>query len=206
MKSPLSIRILYWLTNIVFWLMVLIAAVVFVANLVFLTDVDDVNFQLRIQMPVSFELVEEGIVSLSSVEHTVKIEKALGNVYLVETPFFLTKIMARAIFIVLLLGLFMMWRFKQLVTNLKNGLFFINANVLNIKQIAYGLLALWIITKVYMELMYHFFVKNLEFETIIIGSERLDNNYMVQLALLLWVMAHVFGKGIELRDYKDLTI
>jgi len=206
MKSPLSIRILYWLTNIIFWLMILLATVVFVANLFFLTDVNEINFQLRIKMPVPIEVVENGTMYLDDGEHTVRIEEAYGKLYLVDTPFFITKIIARIIFVVLMLGLFMTWRFKQLVSNLKNGLFFVKENVLGIKQIAYGLLALWISTRIYMEVLNHAIVKHLDFESIIIGSQRGDYDFMVQLALALWVMAHVFGKGIELQDYKDLTI
>ena len=206
MKSPLSIRILYWLTNIIFWLMILIATVVFVANLIFLTDLNEINFQLRIQMPVPIEVVESGTMYLDDGEHAVRIEDAYGKLHLVDTPFFITKIIARILFVVLMLGLFMTWRFKQLVTNLKTGLFFVKENVLGIKQIAYGLLALWITTRIYMEVLNHAIVKHLDFESIIIGNQPADFDFMIQLALGLWVMAHVFGKGIELRDYKDLTI
>jgi DUF2975 family protein len=206
MKTPLSIRILYWLTNIVFVLMILLTSIVFITNLIFLTDLFTEDIQLRIQMPVPFEVVENGKMNLINSTETVRIEEAYGKLYLVDTPFFITKIVARILFVMLLLGLFMMWRFKQLMTNLKNGLFFVKENVLGIKQIAYGLLTLWISTRVYMEIINHLFVKHLEFESIIVGSHRFDVDFIIQLALGLWVMAHVFGKGIELRDYKDLTI
>ncbi len=205
MKSPLSIRLLYWFTNIIFWLLIVVAAAAFVFNLILLTDIDE-EFQLRIALPYAIEVVEDGKVVLPSGLETVRIEEAFGKLYLVDTPFFITKMLIRVIFVVLMLGLFMTWRFKQLVTNLNNGLFFITANVQSIKQIAYGLLALWISTRIYIEVIYHMLVKHIEFDSIIISSQRADYDYMLQLALILWVMAHVFGKGIELKDYKDLTI
>lgn len=205
MKTPLSIRILYWLSNIVFWLMILIATAVFVINLIFLTDVD-VNFQLRIQMPFPIEVVEDGRMHLAGGVQTVRIEEAYGKLYLVDTPFFITKIVARILFVVLMLGLFMIWRFKQLITNLKNGLFFVVENVLFIKQVAYGLLALWVTTRVYMEIVNRLLVKLVEFDSVIIGTQRADYDFMLQLALVLWVMAHVFGKGIKMKNYQDLTI
>lgn len=205
MKTPLSIRILYWLTNIVFWLMILIASTVFVVNLIFLTDINE-TFQLRINMPVPIEVVENGKMFLTGGEEVVRIEEAYGKLHFVNTPFFISKIVARILFVVLMLGLFMLWRFKQLINNLKNGLFFVKENVLGIKQIAYGLLALWISTRVYMEILYRMLVKHIEFDSIIVGSQIGDYDFMVQLALVLWVMAHVFGKGIELQNYKDLTI
>lgn len=206
MKTPLSIRILYWLITIVFWLMIIITSVVFIVNLIFLTDIFTENIQLRVQMPVPIEVMEDGKMHLTNGIQTVRIEEAYGKLYLVDTPFFITKIVARILFVILLLSLFMTWRFKQLMTNLKNGLFFVKENVLDIKQIAYGLLTLWITTRVYMEIVNYLFVMHLEFESIIIGGPRFDVDFIIQLALGLWVMAHVFGKGIELRDYKDLTI
>jgi len=205
MKTPLSIRILYWLTNFAFWLIILITIIVFIVNLIFLTDLNE-TFQLRIQMPFPIEVVEDGKIFLPQGEQTVRIEEAYGKLYLVDTPFFISKIVARILFVVLILGLYMTWRFKQLITNLKNGLFFVKENVLNIKQIAYGLLALWITARIYVELLYHFFVKHIKFDSIIIGSQRADYDYMIQLALALWIMAHIFGKGIEIKKEQDLTI
>ena len=205
MKSPLSIRILYWFTNFIFWLILFVTTAVFVANLIFLTNINE-TFQLRIQMPVSIEVVEDGSMFLPTGDESVRIEEAFGKLHLVDTPFVISKMITRVLFVILLLSLFMVWRFKQLITNLKNGLFFVKENVLGIKQIAYGLLALWVTTRVYMEILYHMLVKHIEFESIIIGNQRADYDFMVQLALVLWVMAHVFGKGIEMKVEQDLTI
>ena len=106
MKAPLSIRILYWLTNIVFWLMILVATAIFVFNLVLLTDIFGEDVQLRVKMPVPIEVVEDGSVSLPNGELTVRIEEAYGNLYLVDTPIFVTRIVARILFVMIMLGLY----------------------------------------------------------------------------------------------------
>lgn len=206
MKAPLSIRILYWLTNIVFWLMILIATIVFVVNLILLTDQFGEDIQLRVQMPVSIEVVEEGSVSLGNGDMTVRIEEAYGKLHLVDTPIFITRIAGRILFVMIMLVLYMTWRFKQFITNVKNGIVFETENINNLKQIAYGSLALWITIKVYMEVVYHMFVKYLDFDTIIIGHDRYEMNNTLFAALALWALAHILMKGVEMKKEQELTI
>ncbi len=208
MKAPLSIRILYWLTNIVFWLMILIATLVFVFNLILLTDLFGEDVQLRVQMPVPIEVVEDGSVSLPNGDMTVRIEEAYGKLHLVDTPIFITRIVGRILFVMIMVGLYMTWRFKQFITNVKNGIVFETENINNLKQIAYGLLALWITTLVYMEVVYQIFVKYIEFDSIIMGNEyeRYEQNTMFFAALALWALAHILTKGVEMKKEQELTI
>lgn len=206
MKAPLSIRILYWLTNIVFWLMILVATAIFVFNLVLLTDIFGEDVQLRVKMPVPIEVVEDGSVSLPNGELTVRIEEAYGNLYLVDTPIFVTRIVARILFVMIMLGLYMIWRFKQFIGNIKNGVVFETENINNLKQIAYGLLALWITIKIYMEVVYQTFVKYLDFDSIIIGHQRYEMNNTLLAALALWALAHILMKGVEMKKEQELTI
>ena len=206
MKAPLSIRILYWLTNVVFWLMIIISIVVFVVNLVLLTDFFTEDMQLRVQMPVPIEVVEDGSVSLPNGDLTVRLEEAYGKLHLVDTPIFITRIVVRIIFVMVILGLYMNWRFKQFITNVKNGVVFERVNINNLKQIAYGLLALWITTLVYMEVVYQMFVKYIQFDSIIIGYERYEMNNTLIAALALWALAHILMKGVEMKKEQELTI
>lgn len=206
MKTPLSIRIVYWLTSFVFWLLIVLTTAVFVVNLIFLSDVFTQKIQLRAQMPVPIEVVEDGSLQLSNQDLTVRIEEAYGKLYFVDTPVFITKIVARILFVILLLTLFMTWRAKQFISNIKNGLVFERENILNLKQISYGLLGLWLATRVYVVMMYQFIVKHIEFDTIKIGTQIADYNELLISALLLWALAHVFIKGNEMKKEQELTI
>lgn len=206
MKPPLSIRIIYWLTNVIFWLLIFLTAVVFILNLVFLTDLLADTAQLRVQMPVPIEVVEDGVLPLKDSNVTVRIEEAYGKLYLVDTPFFITKMVARILFIVLLLTLYMTWRAKQFITNIKNGVVFELENINNLKQIAYGLAGLWLATRIYMEVVYRLLIKHLEFDTILIGTQIKDFDGVLVAAILLWALAHVFMRGHEMKKEQDLTI
>jgi hypothetical protein len=157
-------------------------------------------------MPVPIAVVEDGSVSLRNGDMTVRIEEAYGKLHLVDTPIFITRIVGRILFVMIVLVLYMTWRFKQFITNVKNGVVFETDNINNLKQIAYGLLALWITIKVYMEVVYQMFVKYLEFDSIIIGQNRYEMNNTLLAALALWALAHILMKGVEMKKEQELTI
>ncbi len=205
-KSPLSIRILYWLTNITFWLMILITAVVLIVNVILLTDVFSEDTQLRIQMPVPVEVVEDGNFSIPGSSLTVRIEEAYGKLYFVDTPIFITKTVARILLVVIGLGLFITWKFKLFITNLKNGLLFEIQNINNLKHMAYAIVGLWLVTRIYMGILYRIVVSRLDFDSIIIGDQVNDFDDMLIVALILWVLSHVFIKGVEMKKEQELTI
>lgn len=205
-KAPLSIRILYWLTQISFWLIAALTAVVFLLNILFLTDLFTENIQLRIQMPVSIEVNEKGDLKLFDRDLNVRIEEAYGKLHFVDTPIKITKIVARILMLVITIALFITWKFRKFVTNLKNGLLFEIQNINNLKHIAYSIVLLWLITRIYMEVLYRTVVKNLEFTSISIGHEVSDFDDVLVIALFLWVLAHVFIKGLEMKVEQDLTV
>jgi hypothetical protein len=49
-------------------------------------------------------------------------------------------------------------------------------------------------------------VKRVEFDTITINYQLSDNSGLLIGALILWVLAHVFMKGVEMRKEQALTI
>ena len=205
-KSPLSIRILYWLTNIAFGLIFLITTVVFFLNLFLMTGLFTEEIQLRVQMPVAIEVVEKGSLDLQGDDLTVRIEEAYGKLHFVDTPFYIYKIVARILFLVMLMALFMTWKFRLFMKNLKNGLLFEIQNINNLKHIAYGIVGLWLLTRIYMQLLYSAVVKNIEFATINIGNDVSDFDDVLVVALFLWVLAHVFIKGLEMKEEQELTV
>jgi hypothetical protein len=205
-KSPLSIRILYWLTNIAFWVLITVSSVVLFANLVFLTNIISEEFGLTIHMPVPIEVLEEGSLSFQNSALTVQIEEAYGKLYIKNAPMSLTKAVAGALLIAVLFGLFITWKFKLFITNLRNGLLFEIQNINNLKHIAYGLIGLWLFTRIYMVVLYQMIVRIIDFESIVIKSNINEYDGAVVAALILWSLAHVFVKGLEMKNEQELTI
>ena len=205
-KAPISVRIIHFFSVIVFWLLIIITVASFIFNILLLTDLFGNDFQLRIALPVTFEVEETGIVQLYNKTNAVRIEEATGQLHVVDTPLRFSKIIMRIVFAVVAIALFMTWKFKLFITNIKNGLIFEKSNINNLKHISYGILTLFLLTKVYEQILYHTLVKYLDFNTIIIGRDFTDRSDMLVVAMLLWVLAHVFMKGVEMKQEQELTI
>lgn len=205
-KAPISVRIIYVLSVIVYWILIVTTSVSFIGNILLETNVIGDEFQLRVQLPITFEVVETGEAQIGSSYNDIRIEEATGKMHIVDTPQYFSKIVLRLLFVVLMLVLFMTWKFKLFITNIKNGNIFETANINNLKHISYGIMILFVITKVYEEILYHTLVKYIEFDTLSLGGGRADRSDMIIGALLLWVLAHIFMKGVEMKNEQELTI
>ena len=161
-KAPVSVRIVNFLTQIVFWWIVILTVAVFVVNVLLLTgsSLGD-NFQLRIQLPVTFSVNEVGSVDLFGEPNDISLESATSQVRIVDTPRKLSAMLARVVFLVLLLALFIIWKFKSFIFQIKNGQIFMKENIRNLKHIAFGFLGLWVITAYLLN--YHSHLYNCKF-------------------------------------------
>lgn len=205
-KTPWSIKILYWFTQFAFWMTSIITVVVILANLVLLTDIFTEPIQLRISMPVPIEVLESGVLHLENSDLPVRIEQAYGKLHFVDTPIYITRMVVKLMLVVILIGWFITFKFRKFMRNLKNGLLFEIENINNLKHISYGLVALFVFSRVYMGMLKIMMEKQLEFSTIKIGGDAYNTDVIIEIALLLWVLAHVFVKGIEMKNEQELTI
>ena len=128
-KPPISVRIIHVLSVIVFWIMMAITVAAFVFNILLQTAVIGDEFQLRIALPVTFQVDETGTVPIYGELNDVKIEEATGQLHIVDTPLSFSKIVLRVLFAVTALGLFMTWKFMLFITNIKNGQVFEVSNI-----------------------------------------------------------------------------
>ena len=205
-KIPTSIKILYWLSNISFFIMSFISAIVVIANVIILFGNYTHEIQLRISMPVPVEVVETGVLHLDEGELNVRIEGAYGKLHLVDTPMHITKKVIKMLFFVMLIGWFITWKFRNFMRNIRNGYYFEIENINNLKHVSYGLLILYVMSRVYGWMLKIVLEKGLEFNSIVVGGDMYDTDAIIYVALLLWVIAHIFMKGIELKKEQDLTI
>lgn len=205
-KPPISVRIIYVLSVIVFYMLIVVTSVTFVANLLLEFEGVGDDFQLRIQLPVTFNVNETGTTQIYDEPNPVRFEEATGKLYILDTPVQFTRLMLRFLFPAVALGLFMAWKFKLFITNIKKGQVFEFSNINNLKHISYALLVLFVLTKVYEQVLYHTIVKYMNFNSIQIDSGVADRSDMLIGAMLLWVLAHVFMKGQELQEEHDQTI
>ena len=86
-KKPLSIKVIYWITNITFWIYVAVTVLAFFlvgALLIFELD----ELQLHVGIPVMVNVIEKGTLDLNMMSSLVNVElvEMTGKVHFINTP------------------------------------------------------------------------------------------------------------------------
>ncbi|MCK5846941.1 MAG: DUF2975 domain-containing protein [Bacteroidales bacterium] len=204
-KSPLSIRIIYWFTIAIQYLlgMVVIGAIAF--NVFIYLEISD-NLQIHTQFPAKVDFLEVGNLDINDQNVKIELVEATTKIHFIDTPIFIAKKAAIAMLIATSGFLYLIIVFKKFITNVKNGQTFNIENIKLLKKLSYGIVGFWLFTMIYMKLFYHYIGTRVEFEHIRISSDTNDYSVLLFIALLIWVLAHIFIKGLELQNDKDLTI
>ncbi|MCK5857190.1 MAG: DUF2975 domain-containing protein [Bacteroidales bacterium] len=205
-KSPLSIRIIYWIStgSIALLAMVFVAALIF--NVLLYTDFFGNNMQLHVQFPVKIDFLETGTLSLNGQDVDVEFVEASSKIHFFNTPSFITKKAGIAILIVTSFAIYLLWVFRKFIMNVKNGLTFNIENISLLKKLSYGLLGFWLFSIIYMQFLYYYIAKNIEMANIRISHDFTDQSNVLLFALFIWVLAHIFITGLKLQEEQDLTV
>jgi hypothetical protein len=165
---------------------------------------DDLN--LHVGLPTSFNVIEEGQISLGSINTNVRILEAKGKINLIETPYQLRLVYGIFMIFILAITFYLFFMFRKFVTHVYKGAVFVKSNIQLLKRISYGLLAFWGFIVVY-NLTQHFLIaKHLEFKTIEMTSNLEFYPFVLIIALFLWVLSHIFMHGSDLEEEANLTI
>ncbi len=205
-KATLSIRIIYWFTNIILGLLMLVFIASIVFNLLLFTDVIGDDVQLHTRLPVKVDFLETGNLHLMNQDIKVELVDATTQIHFFNTPSFITRKVGVMLMVVVLFTIFLTWTFQRFMKNVKNGEIFTVSNISLLKRLAYGIAGLWLFTIIYMQLSYHFMAKYLEFENVRITSEVQYYSGVLFIAIFLWMLAHIFITGAKLKQENDLTI
>jgi len=205
-KAPLSIRIMLWLTNISVGLLMLIAIFSILINILLHTGFIGDDIQLHTQFPVKVDFEEIGTLIMNDQTINVKLVDAYTKIHFIDTPVFIAKKVAIVLSLVVLGVLYIMVLFRKFIKNVKNGLTFKISNVKILKKISYSIVVFWFFTEVYMHIYYYYIATRVEFENIKFSTDVDNYSGILLLALVIWVLAHIFIKGLEIQEENDLTI
>ncbi len=206
-KNPLSIKVIYWITNITFWIYLAITVLAFfLVGALLLFDLEDL--QLHVGMPVDVNIIEKGTLDLSILSSLTSVElvEMTGKLHFINTPPEVGRVYALFIFSIVLLFLYMFLIFKRFIGNVYSGVYFDMKNISLLKRISYALVFIWIFTIFYGYFQYFFLVINMNFETIEFTSNVQTYPSILLVALFIWVLSHIFMKGCELQDENKLTV
>ena len=205
-KSPLSIRIIYWLTQVGFYLTILTGVFVIAINVLFFTSFFGNDLQLHVQFPAKFSILEKGTLELGNGQVDVELVEATSKIHFINTPMYIARWFGSAVLLAYGFMLYMILMFRKFILNIRKNMFFELENIEYLRNIAYGLFGLWVFALVYSRILVKSLANSLRFEHVVMLEDY--NNFIgiLMLALFLWVLSHVFSVGARLKEEQDLTI
>jgi hypothetical protein len=163
-------------------------------------------FPIKIPMPLPIEVVEQGLYHMDSGDLNVRLVDAFAKLEFMDAPESINRIVIRLLLVAMGLMWFIFYRLKQFTYNIRYGNIFELENINKLKHVSYGLFAIFVLSRVYVIRMTYYVREKIDFSTVELGREMYDTDYIFMVALLLWALAHVFMRGIEMKEDQDLTI
>ena len=162
--------------------------------------------KLDVGIPVKMDVVEVGTFEFGDQSTTVQLKEMIGKLQFDATPLLIQRFYGVFILIILSLTYYLLLTFRVFITQVYQGHYFDRKNILLLKRISYGLLAIWIITVFYGYFQYFFIISNLNFESIFTDGNVETYPVILIFALFIWVLSHIFMKGVEIKSEQELTI
>ncbi|NOX48683.1 MAG: DUF2975 domain-containing protein [Chlorobi bacterium] len=204
-KKHLSIKIIYWTTNILFWVFVLAAILVFGFSMGFMFKIFD-ETQLHVGIPVAVNVLEHGTVELNNSVSSVEFVEMYGKIHFIDMPPAIGQVYSFFLLAVLAFAFYIFFTFRKFITNVYHGVYFDLFNISLLKRISYALVGFWVFSVFYAYFQYYYLVKNMEFNSVEITGDVKTSSTVLLAALLIWVLSHIFMKGCKLQEENNYTI
>ena len=205
-KPPFSISFIYWSTQVIFYLLLCVAAGALIFNILLYTDFFGDDMQLHTYLPAKVDFLEKGDLFLNGQHVSVELVEASTRIHFFNTPDFISKKIGLVLLVVVSMIIYLVFEFRKFISRVKKGIIFTQNNIFSLKKIAYGLVALWIFTNVYFRIANYYIAANLSFEQVRITNETPYYSGILFLALFIWVIAHIFITGLKIKEEQDLTV
>lgn len=203
-KTPMSFHVIYWIMNVVTGLFGLVALAVVVFYVMLWTDFFGNDLQLHVDLPGKVNYLQSGILAGSNIQ--VELVEASARIHFFETPVYIARSFVMILMGVMTLGMFLLLTFRTFVANVRKGFIFTLSNITLLQRISYTLLAFWFVMLIYQRIIYHYISSHVEIDNIEVLGE--FNNYpgILLIALFIWVLTHIFRRGLKLQEEQALTI
>jgi hypothetical protein len=205
-KTHTSIRMIYWVTQILFWIFSIAALFGAFMGILILFNAFGNDLNLHVGLPTSFNIIEEGSLTIGTTQTNVKILEANGKINFIETPTQLRIIYGIFMIMVLSITFFLFYTFRKFISNVYKGNAFARSNIHLLKRISYGLLIFWGLIVSYTITQHFLVAHHLQFNTVEISGNMKFYPFVLLIALFLWVLSHIFMHGSQLEEESNLTI
>jgi len=205
-RTPLSFHVIYWIMNIITGLFALVCIAVIVFYVMLWTDHFGNDLQLHVHLPGQVNFMETGVMPFAGEPIKIELVEASARIHFFDTPAPLARKFVMILMGVCALSFFLIWTFRQFIVNVRKGLVFSISNIILLQRISYTLVGFWVLMIVYMRVTYYLISARIAMENVEIVSD--FNNYpgILLAALFIWVLSHIFIRGLKLKEEQDLTI
>ena len=205
-KPPLSIRVIYWLTEVAFVLTLLSGVAILVFNILVFTPFFGDDLQLHVELPVKFNVAETGTMRIPGGDVDVELVGATSRIHFIDTPMYVARIFGSAMLIAFWFIVYLVYLFRRFIVNVRKNKVFDPDNMEYLRNIAYGLFGLWLYAVVYSRIVHHFFLGTITFQHVEMLHDYRNFVGILVLALFIWVLSHVFMVGSRMQEEQELTV
>ncbi len=207
-KTALSIRIIFILNEIIFWLFnivtVLALVLVFLVFINFFREGNQLDLQVR--LPVAFSTNLDGMLIGENSSTAVQLLEAYGDIKFPGTPKTISKLFMIPLLLVVGMMYFMLFIFRKFIWSVNRGVIFEFKNIRRLRILALSLLGFWFFWKAYDYVVMITVARRLHFGTIEFTNTTQSHIVLLIFSLVLWVLSHIFLKGLKLEEETRLTI
>jgi len=204
-QTPQSVNIIYWITNIGFWIYLLVSVFAFFLAMGFITGWVH-NIDLNIGMPLALDLSESGVIQMNGETFAIQFNQLYGNMQIADAPTYITRTFGIFMIIILFIFLYIFQTFREFIKTIYKGSYFDRKNIMLLKRIAYALVISYLLNVLNIVFQYFYLVRNIELETAHFSGNFETYPVILLVSLFIWVLSHVFQKGVELQNENELTI
>jgi hypothetical protein len=204
-KAPLSIKIIFILNEVVFWLFNLACVAALVLATLVLAGVLD-EMQLHVSLPVAFNTEEVGYITVNGQVSNVQLVEGYADIHFIDTPLHISRPFMFPVLLVCGILYFMLFTFRKFIRNVRRGTIFEMNNIKLLRVLSFGLLGFWFFWKLYDWIVGNLIGDRLRFGTIEITEQTQNHNAILIFSIVLWALSHIFIQGMKLKDENKLTI
>jgi len=202
-KTPFSIKLIYWIVNAMFWVLILgIIAQIGDQLLYFFNFTENPHYTFS--MPLKRDLLPISEVEVNGTNTPVKVVSILGGFNVWNLDFTFAVIRTTTFYLNAFLFIYALNFIKNMLKNVKKNSVFTFENVLLLKRAAYIFFIIWIIKDVlmqsYVQINYTYFnpFNNLFMDYLL-------SAYLL-IASIVLAIAYIFEAGLTLQHEQNLTI
>lgn len=206
--TPTSINLLYWLSNFSLVMLSIGFFIVIVIGIIGYTGTGNIDkgFSFNVPFPVKVDYISSGNLISNNQDIKVELIDASARLKIIDPPAIIGKLSIFVLLCVILFSGLLVLIFRKFMKNVKAGLVFTVENINLLKYLSYGLLVVWLFQSIIIPIFYLYISDKLEFKDTTFTIELFQYSSTLVIALVIYVLAHIFLNGVRLQQEKDLTI